>query len=271
LSNLPEEIATVGLSAAFGDQIDREPLRFLAFCADRLLHELQPQPGERLLDVASGNGIFSIAAAQVLQPGGRVTAIDQSEYLLAGLDLKIRQFGIGNIDVHRMNGAHTDFRHGYFHNVVCLLGLHRFPDLSQAFREWQRVLRPQGRLACASLQMQAFQPQLDLLQRRLASAGHNTDIPWQRTGDQQWLQSSLAESGFVDIELHDVQLGYHLASPDQWWEVIEHSPMQLWLQRLSATERHQIKTGHMADVAELQVDEGLWLNIPVLLALARKF
>ena len=47
--------------------------------------------------------------------------------------------------------------------------------------------------------------------------------------------------------------------------------MQLWLQRLSATERHQIKTGHMADVAELRVDEGLWLNIPVLLALARKF
>lgn len=267
---LPEEYGSAGNLATFGDQTDREPLRFLAFCADRLLHQLHPSPGERLLDVAAGNGIFSLAAAQVLAPEGRVTAIDPSERLLAGLDLKIRQFGIGNIDVHRMNGAHTDFRRGYFQYVVCSLGLHRFPDLSQAFREWQRVLRPGGRLACASLKMQAFQPLLDMLQRRLASAGHTFEIPWNYTGDEQRLESSLLEAGFTDVALHEVQLGYHLATPDQWWEIIEHSPMQLWLQLLSATERQQIKTGHMADVAELQDDEGVWLNIPVLMVLARK-
>jgi len=269
VSNLPEESAFLSLSA-FGGQSDREALRFQAFCADRLLHLLRPLPGERLLDVAAGNGIFSVAAAQAMKPSGRVTAIDQSEQLLAGLDSKISQFRIDNVDVHLMDGAHTEFRREYFHHVVCSLGLHRFPDLPLAFREWHRVLRPFGHLACASLQMQAFQPLLGLLQRRLASTGRNPEIPWQYTGNEQWLETCMLEYGFSDIELHKVQVGYHLATPDQWWEVVEHSPLQWWLQPLSFTERHQLRDSHLTEVAALQGDEGLWLNVPVLLAMSRK-
>jgi ubiquinone/menaquinone biosynthesis C-methylase UbiE len=270
LSKLPEDSAPESGLQAFGSQSDREATRFLAFCADRLLHLLRPLPGERLLDVSAGNGIFTVAAAQAMQPSGRITAIDLSEQLLTGLEAKIRQFGIDNVDVHRMDGAHTDFRRGYFHHVVCSLGLHRFPDLSQAFREWHRVLHQHGRLACASFRMEAFQPQLGMLAQRLASIGHKVEIPWRQTSDIPMLESMIIESGYSDVTMQEAQLGYHLPSPEQWWEVIENSPLQAWLQPLSFAERSQLRTGHLADVAEIQDDKGLWLNIPVLLVLAWK-
>ncbi len=54
-----------------------------------------------------------MGAAQVIAPG-RAVAVDSSERMLTRLDAKIRQFGIGNIDVPAMPEGQLTFRRDYF-------------------------------------------------------------------------------------------------------------------------------------------------------------
>jgi len=245
-------------------------MRFQAFCADRLLLALQPEAGSRLLDVAAGNGTFAISAEQAIRPGGRVIAVDASENSLAGLYSKISQFGIDAIDVHCLDATKSGFRRDYFQYVVCSLELHRFTDPGKAFREWYRILRPAGHLGVCSLEPGAFQPFLGLLQRRLMAMHLDFPIPWQFTGDRSWLQEQLFAAGFQTVDLQEIQLGYHLATAEQWWEIIENSPLQSWLAPLSATQRQSLKTEHQAEVMDHIGRDGLWLDVPVLLGVATK-
>lgn len=114
----------------------RESLRYQAFCADWVAFTLAPEPGQKILEVYAGAGHFSITASQAVGPTGRIAAIDVSEKLLDRLTVKIAKFGIGNIDVHRMDAAPFDFRRDYFHHVVCVLGLDQCPDPAAALRAW---------------------------------------------------------------------------------------------------------------------------------------
>jgi SAM-dependent methyltransferase len=255
---------------ATADGTDREALRYQAFCADRLLTRIVPAAGSRLLDSCAGSGVLALGAAQAVGPEGRVTAIDLSERLLGRLEAKIDQFGIPNIDVHVMDGARLDFRREYFHYLLCSLGLQRFADPRAVLREWQRVLCAGGRLGLVNLAPDAFQPMLGLLQQRLGRLGVVAEAPWDRVGDRFSLERMLQDSGFTDIELAEIQLGYHLDQVELWWEVIEHSALRAWIQPLTASQRQQLKSAHLDEVAPLVTENGLWLDVPVLMALARK-
>lgn len=78
--------------------------------APRVAFTLAPTPGQKILEVYAGAGHFFVTASQAVGLTGRVTAIDVSEKLLDRLTVKIEKFGIGNIDVHRMEDAPLDFR-----------------------------------------------------------------------------------------------------------------------------------------------------------------
>lgn len=101
------------LNAMAGDA-ERESMRFMAFCADRLVLHLNPSAGDKILDAACGVGALTLAASQAVGPSGRVIAIDSADNMLASLDAKVRQFGIANIDMHSMDAAQLDFRRDYF-------------------------------------------------------------------------------------------------------------------------------------------------------------
>jgi ubiquinone/menaquinone biosynthesis C-methylase UbiE len=49
---------------------DSEALRFFPFCADQIANELNPKPGQKILDVATGTGAVAVALAQAVRPGG---------------------------------------------------------------------------------------------------------------------------------------------------------------------------------------------------------
>lgn len=90
---------------AMAEGIDREAVRFSAFCADRLVAHLNPAAGEKILDVSTGSGALALAVSQAVGQVGRVAAVDNAERLLARLEAKISKFGIDNIDVHNMDAA----------------------------------------------------------------------------------------------------------------------------------------------------------------------
>ena len=267
-----DPLRLITLRNATAEGADREALRFTAFCADRLATQMNPAPGDKVLDVMAGTGALAMAAAQAVGPNGRVTAIDLAEGLLARLEAKISKFGLANIDVHTMDASHLDFRRDYFQHTACSLGLDWLPDPGAAVREWARVTRPGGSVNLAVFAPQAFQPLLGLLRDRIAPlAGvRGEPAPWEQLGGHEPLIALLRNAGLADVTVHEMQLGYHLRDPQEWWEVVWNSALRPLVEELPDAQRDRFRVEHLAEVAALATADGLWLDVPVLLARGHK-
>jgi ubiquinone/menaquinone biosynthesis C-methylase UbiE len=233
---------------------DAAPLRLFPFVADRLVAGLKPVPGEKLLDVAAGTGAVALAAAQALAPGGRVTAIDISEGMLARLDAKVRKFGVANLDAHVMDGRQLEFKRDYFHQVVCSFGLTFMADPATALKEWARVTRPGGRVVVTVPAAGAFEPIGSQLAARVAGEGLKvmTEAECQRLS---------AEAGLIDVATRTETLGYHLKNAGEWWELAWHSGLFLSLHELAPAAQDAIRIAHVAEAEHHQTGEGLWLDV----------
>ena len=60
---------------------------------------LDPQPGERVLDVCAAPGAKATAIAEAVEPGGRVVALDRHARRLALVAREARRLGLGNLEL----------------------------------------------------------------------------------------------------------------------------------------------------------------------------
>jgi len=115
--------------------------------------KLNPQPGERLLDVAGGTGDlarrFIRAAEEVrLRRGGdaasAVICDINDQMLLAGIDPDKDR----GLDITRIcgNAECLPFEDRQFDVVTIAFGIRNVTDRMEALREFRRVLKPGGRL-----------------------------------------------------------------------------------------------------------------------------
>lgn len=255
-----------GMFDALADGYDSPALRFFPFAADRLAQRLAPRPEDRVLDVATGTGAVAVALAQRLR-GGRVMAVDISERMLDRAYANVRRMALHNVDLHPMDAAALEFRDGYFDAVTCSFGLFLLPDMPAALREWRRVLRPGGRLLLTGFAADAFQPLAGRFCEDLSSCGGPALSPggfgWQRMADPVVIDELLTGAGFDAIESSTEQLGYHLQSPQEWWEVIWNSGFRGSLAGLDATALEAFRERHLEQIGALFRDGVLWLNVPV--------
>ncbi len=243
---------------------DSPATRFFPFCADRLVSYVRPRPGSKVLDVATGTGVVAVAFAQAVRPGGRVTAVDISADMLERAAANITKMALDNVDLHQMDAEQLEFRAGYFHSVVCSYGLFFLPDMLAALREWVRVLRPGGKLAFTSFESTAFQPMLDDFVARLQAFGVQLpDGPFglQRIGSLAHCRELLAEAGLSDVDVQNLQLGYHLRDANDWWEVVTSTAMRALFEQVPADHRDAFRQQHLDFVATQKIDDGLWLDV----------
>lgn len=253
---------------------DSPALRFFPFAADHLVRTLTPSPGDKLLDVAAGTGAVTLAAAQAVAPGGRVTAIDLAEQMLARLEEKIRKFGVDHVDIHVMDAMHLEFRREYFHHVACSFGLFFLPDMEAALKEWVRVLRAGGRLAFTSFAPGAFEPLKTLFLERMQGLGVVTETPiaaaTRRLADPAQCRLLLEQAGLTDIEVATKQLGFHLRNAQDWWEILWGSGYRGLLAGLPPAQLETFREAHLAEIGDRTTDQGVWLELPVNFVFARK-
>jgi len=245
--------------------------RFFAFTADRIVDHLKPRPNSRILDVACGTGIVTITLAPMLLPGGRVQAIDLSEKMLDVAEQQIKHHGLDNVDLHLMDAERLDFKRDYFDAIVCSFGLFFIPDMSKALCEWRRVLKPQGQLMFTSFASTAFKPLADLFIERIQGFGVEVDkARWQRLETTADCQQLLDACEYTNIETHTVQLGYHLGSEQDWWELCWSTGFRGMLEQLSALQLAEFRQQHLEDIAKQKTEQGIWLDIEVIFSLATK-
>jgi len=245
---------------------DDPALRFFPFCADRLVGRINPAPGSRVLDVATGTGVVALAAAQAVGQQGRVMAIDLAESMLDRLQEKVEKFGVRNIDLHVMDANSLDFRRDYFDYVICSFGIFLLPDMVAGIREWARVLKPGGRVMFTAFGKRAFQPMMERLLTRLEhhgfmSADEKTTMASIRLAEPERCRELLFQAGFKEIEVTTEQVGYHLKDESQWWDVLWNSGMRGRLELIPPAEREDLMTQHLTELQPLMTEKGLWLDV----------
>ena len=93
-----------------------------------------------VLDVGCGPGFFSVLLARL---GYEVTAVDYTENMLAEARKNAAHYGV-DIDFRRMDAQKLDFEDGIFDLVISRNVLWNLEQPEQAYREWLRVLKPNG-------------------------------------------------------------------------------------------------------------------------------
>ena len=191
---------------------------------ERLAEGLSIQPGERVLDLATGTGAVAILAAQA---GGEVTGLDLAEPMLskarraareAGVDIR---FDLGNVE-------HLPYDDASFDAVSSSFGLVFAPDHANVAEELQRVTRPGGRIGFTSWRPNR---RLGELYRRF------TEDPLEGREAYEWGREDHVEDMLGDafeLDFEDGTLWLEAESGEEIWELFSTSapPVVALLRRL---------------------------------------
>ena len=147
------------------------PLRTLFFGPARVLARFHMMPGERVLDIGSGTGYYSLEAARRIGDGGRLTCLDIQHEMLLESRRRLFVAGFGSAGFVEASAEQLPFASDSFDHVLLVTVFGEILHRSQALREIRRVLRPGGRL---SVSEQLPDPDFitpGALRRELLSAG----------------------------------------------------------------------------------------------------
>lgn len=112
---------------------------------EALVAYARPEPGMKVLDLASGTGEPAISLASRVLPGGHVTALDLSRELLDIAAGRAQERGLTNLSTHEADAHQLPFPDHSFDLVTSRFGV-MFFDLG-ALSEAHRVLKSAAR-AC---------------------------------------------------------------------------------------------------------------------------
>jgi ubiquinone/menaquinone biosynthesis C-methylase UbiE len=132
----------------------------------RLLEILRPQPGERLLEIGPGTGLFSLPVAERLAPGGTLELLDVQQVMLDHTLQRAREAGRDNVAACCADATRLPYADGTFDGAFMMTVLGEIADQDAALAELRRVLRPGGRLVVGEFLLDWHAVPFEVLRRR---------------------------------------------------------------------------------------------------------
>jgi ubiquinone/menaquinone biosynthesis C-methylase UbiE len=118
---------------------------------ERLRRTLEPQPGERLLEIGPGTGFYTLDLAEWVGSAGSLEIFDLQQQMLDHTMRRVGERGLGNVVATQGDARSLPFDDSSFDGVVLVTVLGEIPDQDAALAEIVRVLRPEGRLVVGEL------------------------------------------------------------------------------------------------------------------------
>jgi ubiquinone/menaquinone biosynthesis C-methylase UbiE len=235
----------------------------------RLLALADLRPGERVLDVACGTGVITLAAARAVHPGGAVAGVDVSERMVELARARAAAESLEHVALHRMDAELLAFDDAAFDVALDALGLMYLPDPHAALLEMHRVLRPAGRAVAAVWGARArcgWAEIFPIVQRRV----HSEVCPlFFQLGNGDALAFALRRAGFAAVELERVPTTLHYATAaDALTAALDAGPVALAASRFDAAMRASAEAEYLASIEPYRA-EGDGYAIPGEFVVAR--
>jgi ubiquinone/menaquinone biosynthesis C-methylase UbiE len=181
----------------------------LQIVGESLCEALDVSAGERVLDVAAGNGNVSLAAAR---RGCEVTATDYVGALLAGAAARAASEGL-SITCREADADALPFDDASYDLVVSTFGVMFAPNQARSAGELQRVCRPGGRIGLANWTPTGFTGQMfEVVGRHVPPPpGIRSPLKW---GTRDRLAELFADSRKVDATTK--QFVFRYRSAEDW-------------------------------------------------------
>ncbi|MDO9355165.1 MAG: methyltransferase domain-containing protein [Solirubrobacteraceae bacterium] len=195
--------------------------RAAAPVASRIVELARLEPGERVLELASGLGDTGLVAAAKVGPSGSVVLSDAAPKMLDRLRDRVK--GSDHIEVKELFAEGLKFDTACVDAVLCRWGYMLLLDPVSALQETRRVLAPGGRVSLAAWTSHEDNPWTGATLPALGDRGLTGDPT--RPGPQMFawadpslIVTALEDAGFFDITVEQVDMTFEYASFDDWWD-----------------------------------------------------
>ena len=138
---------------------------------ERLRATLEPEAGERILEIGPGTGYYTLDLAAWIGEHGSIDIFDLQQEMLDHTMRRVEERQVATVTPTRGDAQALPYADDTFDAVVLTTVLGEIPDQEAALREIARVLRPGGRLVVGELFGDPHYVSPGALQRRAEAAG----------------------------------------------------------------------------------------------------
>ncbi|MGD8310703.1 MAG: class I SAM-dependent methyltransferase, partial [Chromatiales bacterium] len=238
------------------------------------LELIAAQPGERILDLASGAGEPAMTLARQVAPEGRVTASDLSSAMLREIARRAEEQGIANLETRVADMEALPFDAGAFDAVTSRFGLMFAADLAAVAAETFRVLKPGGR---AVHKVWGPRENVDILGTIFATTIAELELVEKAElidpfalGAPGSVAPALEAAGFTAVEERDVRLVSEIAADRPFWRPMLQMSCAAELAALDAAGRERLEQALEAAFAPYREGEVYRLGTHIRLITGRK-
>ncbi len=241
-----------------------------------LVAQVDPQPGQTLLDLAAGAGETGFLAVERLGPDGRLISSDFAPNMVEVAQKRAAERGIVNADFRVLDAEQLALEDMSVDAVVCRFGYMLVADPALALRETRRVLRTGGRLAFSVWAGPQHNPWMTIPGSVMVQRGHMPPpaapdaaaTPGMFSlGDPQRITTLVEQAGFAPA-IEQLPITLHFADADELWAFVSQAQgaIALLIAKLDEQERGIIRAAIEERAADFLVDgayalPGMSLNV----------
>ncbi len=238
-----------------------------------LLAALDAQPGDLILDVASGTGEPALTLAKQ-QPRASIIGTDTAAGMVQVAAKKAHELGLNNLQFQAMAAETLSFADNHFDRLSCRFGVMLFDDPEAGLQQMRRVLKPAGRCVLAVWNTLQGMTSVNWMQQVFKNRIPESEQP---AADKivsmsgGVLEGLLEKVGFSNIETQVNGFEYHFIDFDAYWQnALDSAIMKQQLDALKPGQIDEVKDAFAKLAKPYQTNNGLVIPHEYRLAVAIK-
>lgn len=246
----------------------------LAPVGKALLSALKAQPGDHVIDLASGTGEPALTLAQQ-QPQVKITGSDAAEGMVKVAQKKAQQRQLNNINFETMSAEALIYEDNSFDKALCRFGVMLFNDPQQGLNEISRVLKPGGHFAFAVWStvetMTSLHWAAKVFENRLPEKDQPPSAKVCSLGSPGAIEALLDQAQLTQYRVETKQFYYHFNNFAEYWDLIEASDiMKQQFDALPTAQYDDVRNEFSHFASEFQREDGLHIPHDYLLVTGQK-
>ena len=195
---------------------------------------LDPQPGQRVLELAAGPGEVGFAVLPRLLPGGELISTDVAPEMVEAGRRRAEELGLDDVRFAVEDAAALSYADDSVDAVLCRFGIMLVPEMERAAAEMARVTRPGGRVVLAVWASPTVNPWITASGRAALELGlaerPDPDAPGPfRLADPERLREVVASGGLEIAHAEETHVAWVAGSLEEWWDTTRDTSRMLSL------------------------------------------